>query len=184
MQMTPEEICRHYQQAKDKAHDIGVLAELNATDKASIRAILIDGGLCPPDKAAPKRRVHRGAYDEKIAELAAQGISDKEIAQQAGCCPETIKNWRKRQEQKAAAPVPPDAGGAEPPASEAACRQSPGPEQRQTAGGDIYARLEAILAAVPADSAQSVREMASDLLINIFCGYISARLGLEVLHEQ
>lgn len=184
MQMTAEEICRHYQQAANKRQDIGVLAELNATDKASIRAILIDGGLCPPDKAAPKRRVKRGTYDEKIAELAAQGISDKEIAQQVGCYPETIKNWRKRQKQKAAAPVPPDVGGAEPPASEAACKQLPEPEPRQTAGGDIYARLDAILAAVPADSAQSVREMASDLILNIFCGYISSRLGLEVPHEQ
>ena len=49
MQMTAEEICRHYTQASNKSKDIQVLADLNATDKPSIRAILIDGGVLPPD---------------------------------------------------------------------------------------------------------------------------------------
>ena len=53
MQMTAEEICRHYTQASNKSKDIQVLADLNATDKPSIRAILIDGGVLPPDP--PKR---------------------------------------------------------------------------------------------------------------------------------
>lgn len=53
MQMTPEEICRHYVQAADRKKDITILAELNVTDEASIRAVLIDGGVLPPDP--PKR---------------------------------------------------------------------------------------------------------------------------------
>lgn len=53
MQMTPEEICRHYVQAADRKKDITILAELNGTDDASIRAVLIDGGVLPPDP--PKR---------------------------------------------------------------------------------------------------------------------------------
>lgn len=53
MQMTPEEICRHYVQAADRKKDITILAELNETDDASIRAVLIDGGVLPPDP--PKR---------------------------------------------------------------------------------------------------------------------------------
>ena len=53
MQMTAEEICRHYTQASNKSKDIQVLADLNVTDKPSIRAILIDGGVLPPDP--PKR---------------------------------------------------------------------------------------------------------------------------------
>ena len=43
MQMTPEEICRHYVQAAERKKDITILAELNETDDASIRAVLIDG---------------------------------------------------------------------------------------------------------------------------------------------
>ncbi len=53
MQMTAEEICQHYTQASNKSNDIQVLADLNATDKPSIRAILIDGGGLSPDP--PKR---------------------------------------------------------------------------------------------------------------------------------
>lgn len=45
MQMSAEEIVRHYQQAKNKSADIGVLADLNSTDKASIRAVLADAGV-------------------------------------------------------------------------------------------------------------------------------------------
>ena len=56
MQMTAEEICQHYSQASNKNKDISILAELNATDKESIRAILIDGGLLPPD---PPRRTRK-----------------------------------------------------------------------------------------------------------------------------
>lgn len=63
MQMTAEEICRHYTQASNKSKDIQVLADLNATDKPSIRAILIDGGVLPPDppKRGRKRRADKPA---------------------------------------------------------------------------------------------------------------------------
>ncbi len=185
MIMTPEEICRHYQQAKHPQQDIAVLADLNGTDKASIRAVLIDAGLCPPDQPDKGRSVRRGQYDDAIAALVSLGAEDKTIAAQVGCCVETVKKWRKRQERVAApaAPVPPDAGDSLPPASEAVCKQLS--EPRQTAGGDIYARLEAILSAVPANSSRSVLEQASDLLTSMFCEYISTRLGRAVtLHEQ
>ena len=61
MQMTAEEICRHYTQASNKSKDIQVLADLNATDKPSIRAILIDGGVLPPD---PPKRGRRPRADK------------------------------------------------------------------------------------------------------------------------
>lgn len=61
MQMTAEEICRHYTQASNKSKDIQVLADLNATDKDSIRAILIDGGVLPPD---PPRRGRKPKADK------------------------------------------------------------------------------------------------------------------------
>lgn len=183
MNMTPEEICRHYSQAKNRRQDMTILADLNGTDRASIRAVLIDGGLLPPDPPGKARNVRRGYHDDAIAALAAQGAGDKEIASQVGCCVETVKNWRKRQERTAApaAPVPPDAGGYSPPASEPAC--DPPPKPRQAQSGGIYARLEAILSAVPAGSSEAIRKQASDLLTNIFCEYISRRLGQEGTHE-
>lgn len=61
MQMTSEEICRHYVQAADRKKDITVLAELNETDEASIRAVLIDGGVLPPD---PPKRGRRPRADK------------------------------------------------------------------------------------------------------------------------
>ena len=61
MQMTVEEICRHYAQADNKRKDITILAELNDTDTASIRAILIDGGLLPPD---PPKRTRKPKADK------------------------------------------------------------------------------------------------------------------------
>ena len=63
MQMTAEEICRHYTQASNKSKDIQVLADLNATDKPSIRAVQIDGGVLPPDppKRGRKRRADKPA---------------------------------------------------------------------------------------------------------------------------
>ncbi len=91
MIMTPEEICRHYQQAKHPQQDITVLADLNGTDKASIRAVLIDAGLCPPDQPDKGRSVRRGQYDDAIAALVSLGAEDKTIAAQVGCCVETVK---------------------------------------------------------------------------------------------
>lgn len=44
MQMTDGEICGSYREAEDKAKQIKVLAELNATDKATIGKILREGG--------------------------------------------------------------------------------------------------------------------------------------------
>ena len=64
MQMTPEEICRHYGQASNKTKDIKVLADLNATDPASIRAILIEGGVLPPDPPKRTRKPRVGAPAE------------------------------------------------------------------------------------------------------------------------
>ncbi|MBR0483247.1 MAG: hypothetical protein IJJ69_00530 [Oscillospiraceae bacterium] len=45
MQMTNEEICQSYQQAKQKAKQIQILAELNACQKAEIIAVLEESGV-------------------------------------------------------------------------------------------------------------------------------------------
>ena len=57
MQMTAEEIVRHYQQAANKTKDVGVLAELNATDTASIKAILIDAGVMAPEGKTRRKKM-------------------------------------------------------------------------------------------------------------------------------
>lgn len=44
MQMTKEEIIRHYRQAKNKDDDIRILADLNLTTQDAIREILIEAG--------------------------------------------------------------------------------------------------------------------------------------------
>lgn len=44
MTMTNEEICRAYRLAKNKANEVGVLADLNDCDRKKILAILEEGG--------------------------------------------------------------------------------------------------------------------------------------------
>ena len=57
MQMTPEEIVRHYTQAANKHKDIRVLADLNTVTPAEIRAVLAEAGV--EGVEAPKRIVRR-----------------------------------------------------------------------------------------------------------------------------
>jgi len=45
MQMTNEEICREYRQAKDSRHQIQILAELNQCEKEEIIRILRESGV-------------------------------------------------------------------------------------------------------------------------------------------
>lgn len=55
MQMTVEEIIKNYMQAKDKAKQIGILADLNGCDKEKIRSILRTRGVELPTKGRPKK---------------------------------------------------------------------------------------------------------------------------------
>lgn len=57
MQMTPEEIVRHYTHAANKHQDIKVLAELNMVTPAEIRAVLAESGV--EGIEAPKRIARR-----------------------------------------------------------------------------------------------------------------------------
>lgn len=59
MQMTPEEIVRHYTQAANKHKDIKVLADLNMVTPAEIRAVLAEAGVEgvePPKRIVRKRK--------------------------------------------------------------------------------------------------------------------------------
>jgi len=55
MEMTNEEICRNYKQAKHRQNQIKILADLNQVSVDEIRQILIDGGALKPKpkKEAP-----------------------------------------------------------------------------------------------------------------------------------
>ena len=44
LQMTVEEIVRSYREAKDKAVQVGILADLNLCSKETIRRVLVEGG--------------------------------------------------------------------------------------------------------------------------------------------
>lgn len=97
MNMTADEICRSYKNAVDPKKQVGILAELNATDKASIKAILIDAGLMEPDgKSGPKTKAEMNAV---IAKGLQEGLSIGKIAEAAGCSRTTVKN-RKREQDK------------------------------------------------------------------------------------
>ena len=56
MEMTKKEICRNYQAAKKKRAQIEILADLNQTDKQTIKEILKEGG-CFGGKPGPKPKV-------------------------------------------------------------------------------------------------------------------------------
>ena len=54
MQMTDDEIVRHYREARNKAKDITVLADLNTCKPKEIREILIKAGELPKKPEPPQ----------------------------------------------------------------------------------------------------------------------------------
>lgn len=48
MQMTEEEICRSFKEAKDHRKQVSILADLNCCSKDEIRKILMKNGIDPP----------------------------------------------------------------------------------------------------------------------------------------
>lgn len=181
MQMTPEEICRHFQLAKNKNNDIRVLADLNNTDRASIRAVLIEAGAMSPDPP-PRHKAAKGEppsvqRPESLEELAAairtgigDGKTDKEIAAEVGCCRETVRNHRKRLGKQ----LNKFDGPAETISAQEADRGGPPPDFT------IYTQLEAILGAIPADAGENTRRSAYDLCQILCRDYLARRLELEV----
>lgn len=164
MTMTPEEIVRHWQQAKrQNANELQLLAELNSTDKDTIRKVLENAG-----EPLPKQRSKlRGEELKKaIEELYDQRLSDAEIARQVGCINTTVAAWRKEkglprnaepgwQKQKSPAAVP-----------------APAPP-------DVYGQVETLLAALPEGCSRMVRSQARDLCSVLLSEYLEERLKLK-----
>ena len=123
MLMTNEEICRHYRLAKDKRNDIKVLADLNQTDQASIRALLCDEGVLEPDKPIQGRkpRSRKPKLGEQIAVLYSQGKTAQEIAAELDCAVEVArKHIRAIKKAAKAAEAPAEAPASQPASQPAA----------------------------------------------------------------
>ena len=86
MQMTPEEIVRHYTHAANKHKDIKVLAELNMVTPAEIRAARLLGGDAVGMSTAPEVIVagHCGMEVLGLTLLSnmAAGILDQPLSEQ------------------------------------------------------------------------------------------------------
>lgn len=69
MNMTTEELLRHYRLAKDPQADIQILAELNAVSKTHMRKLLQEAGAELPDgrKKRKKKEAVEGAANTRMA---------------------------------------------------------------------------------------------------------------------
>lgn len=80
MWMTSGEICREYQQPKDKVMQIDILADLNICSKAEIRDILSQQGI----RVKATGRVYNTTWtadeEQLCVRLAKQGLYPAEIA--------------------------------------------------------------------------------------------------------
>ena len=72
MEMTNGEIVTSYRQAKHKAHQIGILAELNRCSNKKIREILIKGGIAPRSFSKNKAIFVDDADEAEVIEAPAE----------------------------------------------------------------------------------------------------------------
>lgn len=64
MELPEREICAEYRQAKNKTAEIGILAELNATDKKTICEVLTRNGEKLPGNFGPRKTAKPGPAEE------------------------------------------------------------------------------------------------------------------------
>ena len=76
MWMTPGEICRNYQQARQKWKQIRILADLNACQPEAIREVLRNQGVPAQTQPHP----WTSEEDAKCRQLQAQGYTYRQIA--------------------------------------------------------------------------------------------------------
>ena len=79
MWMTPGEICREYRQAKDKAAQVGILADLNSCSKAEIRDILLQHGIQAKSRKIAVRVSWTAEEEQLCRQLVELGASRAEI---------------------------------------------------------------------------------------------------------
>lgn len=98
MYMTDEEICRHYRLSADKRDAIQVLADLNATDRYSIREVLGRAGLTKPLKPRVEKNLPKNNAEmaRQIDRMLREGMTQYDIADTLGCTRETVKRHAKQ----------------------------------------------------------------------------------------
>ena len=75
MNMTPEEICRSYREAKKKMEQIKILSELNATTEEEIKKILKENGYL---KTGPKTAIMQTALKKPKLETPETNMQPKQ----------------------------------------------------------------------------------------------------------
>ena len=92
MEMTAEEICRNYLQAADPASQVGILADLNMTNKDEIKRILENCGISV--KVSNRRGrascVWTAEREKQLVSLVARGFRQKDIAKELGIARSTV----------------------------------------------------------------------------------------------
>lgn len=74
MQMSAEEICRDYRQAKDPKAQIRILADLNACSPAHIKKILQEGGEAVAVPGRPAKAPVQRSIDKAAVEVRAKSM--------------------------------------------------------------------------------------------------------------
>ena len=104
MEMTNEEICRNYKQAKHRQNQIKILADLNQTSVDEIRQILIDGGALRPkpkkEATAPMpenisdTNVNYAEHLKFLTEYISIRMKEiEDIKKELPCCPRCIESY-------------------------------------------------------------------------------------------
>lgn len=77
MRMSNEEIVKNYREAKGKAKQLGILAELNACDEQKIKDILTEGGI--DYRSFPRSRKEKAAAPD-VKQAKAKPVKEKQAA--------------------------------------------------------------------------------------------------------
>lgn len=185
MEMTHEDIVASYRQAKNKSTQIGVLADLNLTDKESIRAVLIDAGELPPDKAE-KKPLPESNEDiaTVIRESLEAGLTQTETAKLAGVCQATVGRYARehglgKRKKKQAEPASAQAPVQEGPLPDT--KLPPDTVSKLDTGkpGQVYGRIESILGALPENADEYAKDCALNLCLQLLRCDLLQRLSIN-----
>ena len=84
LQMTVEEIVRSYREAKDKAAQVQILADLNVCSRETIRRALVEGGLDPRQlPRAPRKKPPTYTKSECLKEQKKKEAAERAAAEAA-----------------------------------------------------------------------------------------------------
>lgn len=84
LSMTVEEIVRSYREAKDKAAQVKILAELNLVSKEEIKRILVEEGVDPRQlPRAPRKKPSTYTAGESLREQRKKEAADRRAAEAA-----------------------------------------------------------------------------------------------------